>query len=69
MIEAIVIIVASWWPGTDPVVLGHRQQKRQIELLDSTWAELASRNSMVEEGESGATLSYCLRSSETVVHH
>lgn len=35
MIEAIVIIVASWWPGTDPVVLSHRQQKRQIELLDS----------------------------------
>ncbi len=51
MLEALVIIIALgglevilWW-------LDHRQQNKQIELLDSIWAELAIRNSAEEEGE------------------
>jgi hypothetical protein len=34
--------------------LDHRQQKKQIELLDSIWAELAIRNSAEEEEEEEA---------------
>ncbi len=49
MIEAIVIIVALGGLELLLWCLGHRQQKRQIELLDSIWAELAIRNSMLEE--------------------
>ncbi|MFB3814154.1 MAG: hypothetical protein ACE14L_08580 [Terriglobales bacterium] len=49
MVEALVIIAAL---GGLEVVLwffDHRQQKKQIELLDSIWAELAIHNSAEEE--------------------
>jgi len=51
MVEAIVIIIALG--GLELVLwaLDHRQQKKQIELLDSIWAELAIRNSAEEEAE------------------
>ncbi len=51
MLEALVIIVALG--GLEVVLwaLDHRQQKKQIELLDSIWAELAIRNSAEEESE------------------
>lgn len=51
MLEAIVIIIALG--GLEAVLwaLDHRQQKKQIELLDSIWAELAIRNSAEEEQE------------------
>ncbi len=51
MIEAIVIILALGGLELLLWCLGHRQQKRQLELLDSIWAELAIRNSMIEEAE------------------
>jgi hypothetical protein len=53
MIEAVVIIVALG--GLELVLwyLDHRQQKKQIELLDSIWAELAIRNSAEEEAKMG----------------
>jgi len=49
MLEAIVIIIALG--GLELILwcLDHRQQKKQIELLDSIWAELAIRNSAEEE--------------------
>ncbi len=49
MWEAFLIIAAL---GGLEVVLwffDHRQQKKQIELLDSIWAELAIHNSAEEE--------------------
>lgn len=49
MLEAFVIIVAL---GGLEIVLwffDHRQQKKQIELLDAIWAELAIHNSAEEE--------------------
>ena len=51
MLEALLIICALG--GLELVLwyLDHRQQKRQIDLLDSIWAELAIRNSMQEEAE------------------
>lgn len=51
MIEALVIIVALG--GLEIVLwyLDHRQQNKQIELLDSIWAELAIRNSAEEESK------------------
>ena len=51
MLEAFVIIIALG--GLELVLwyLDHRQQKKQIDLLDSIWAELAIRNSMQEEAE------------------
>lgn len=54
MLEAIVIIIALG--GLEVVLwaLDHRQQNKQIELLDSIWAELAIRNSREEEGEPAA---------------
>ena len=54
MLEAVVIILALG--GLEVVLwaLGHRQQKKQIELLDSIWAELAIRNSAEEEEEPAA---------------
>ncbi len=53
MVEAFVIIVALG--GLEFVLwyLDHKQQKRQIDLLDSIWAELAIKNS--EEDERSAT--------------
>jgi hypothetical protein len=53
MLEAIVIIVALG--GLELILwyLDHRQQKKQIELLDSIWAELAIRNSVEEETKAG----------------
>ncbi len=53
MVEAIVIIVALG--GLELILwyLDHRQQKQQIELLDSIWAELAIRNSAEEETKAG----------------
>ncbi len=49
MLEAIVIIVALG--GLEIILwyLDHREQRKQIELLDSIWAELAIRNSVEEE--------------------
>jgi hypothetical protein len=49
MFEAFLIIVALG--GLELILwyLDHRQQKKQIELLDSIWAELAIRNSAEEE--------------------
>lgn len=49
MLEAWVIIVALG--GLEIILwyLDHREQKKQIELLDSIWAELAIRNSAEEE--------------------
>ncbi len=49
MLEAFVIIVALG--GLEVVLwyLDHRQQNKQIELLDSIWSELAIRNSAEEE--------------------
>lgn len=49
MLEAIVIIVALG--GLEIILwyLDRRQQRKQIELLDSIWAELAIRNSVEEE--------------------
>lgn len=51
MLEAVVIIVALG--GLELVLwsIDHRQQKKQIELLDSIWAELAIRNSAEEEAK------------------
>lgn len=51
MLEAFVIIVALG--GLELILwyLDHGQQKKQIDLLDSIWAELAIRNSMQEEAE------------------
>ncbi len=51
MLEALVIIIALG--GLEVILwsLDHRQQKKQIELLDSIWAELAIHNSAEEEGE------------------
>ncbi len=51
MLEALVIIIALG--GLEVVLwsLDHRQQNKQIELLDSIWAELAIRNSAEEEKE------------------
>jgi hypothetical protein len=51
MLEAFVIIVALG--GLELILwyLDHRQQKKQIDLLDSIWAELAIRNAMQEEAE------------------
>ena len=53
MLEAIVIIVALG--GLELILwyLDHRQQKKQIESLDSIWAELAIRNSVEEETKAG----------------
>lgn len=53
MLEAIVIIVALG--GLELILwyFDHRQQKKQIELLDSIWAELAIRNSAEEEAKKG----------------
>ncbi len=49
MLEALVIIIALG--GLEVILwyLDHRQQKKQIELLDSIWAELAIHNSSEEE--------------------
>lgn len=49
MLEAFVIIGALG--GLELVLwfFDHRQQKKQIELLDSIWAELAILNSSEEE--------------------
>lgn len=51
MLEAVVIIIALG--GLELILwyLDHRQQKKQIELLDSIWAELAIRNSAEEEAK------------------
>ncbi len=55
MLEALVIIIALG--GLEVILwyLDHRQQKKQIELLDSIWAELAIRNS-AEDEEEGAKI-------------
>ncbi|MGB9105549.1 MAG: hypothetical protein WCC59_12380 [Terriglobales bacterium] len=51
MLEAVVIIIALGGLEIILWALDHRQQKKQIELLDSIWAELAIRNSAEEERE------------------
>jgi len=60
MLEAFVIIVALG--GLEFILwyLDRREQRKQIELLDSIWAELAIRNSAEEEVQiaSGAHLSH-----------
>lgn len=49
MLEAFVIIVALG--GLEIILwyLDRREQRKEIELLDSIWAELAIRNSVEEE--------------------
>jgi hypothetical protein len=49
MLEAFVIIIALG--GLEIILwyLDRRDQRKQIELLDSIWAELAIRNSAEEE--------------------
>ena len=49
MLEAFVIIVSLG--GLEFILwyLDRREQRKQIELLDSIWAELAIRNSAEEE--------------------
>jgi hypothetical protein len=56
MVEALIIIVALG--GLEFILwsVDHKQQKKQIELLDSIWAELAIRNSVEEEREGAARL-------------
>lgn len=49
MLEALVIIVALGGLEVVLWIFDHRQQKKQIELLDSIWTELAIRNSAEEE--------------------
>lgn len=51
MLEAFVIIAALGGLEALLWALDHRQQKKQIELLDAIWAELAIRNSAEEESE------------------
>jgi hypothetical protein len=51
MLEAVVIIIALGGLEIILWALDHRQQNKQIELLDSIWAELAIRNSAEEERE------------------
>jgi len=54
MLEALVIIAALG--GLEFILwsVDHRQQKKQVDLLDSIWAELAIRNSAEEEERKGA---------------
>ena len=49
MLEAIVIIVALG--GLELLLwqLGRREKRRELELLDAIWTELALRNAAVEE--------------------
>ncbi len=49
MLEALVIIVALG--GLEVVLwfLDQRHQRKQIELLESIWSELAIRNALEEE--------------------
>ena len=49
--EAFVIIVALGGLELLLWYLDRGHQKKQIDLLDSIWAELAIRNSMQEEAE------------------
>ena len=49
MLEAFVIIVALGGLEVLLWYLDRRDQKKQIELLDSIWTELAIRNSAEEE--------------------
>ncbi len=53
MLEAIVIIIALGGLEVLLWFLDHRQQRKQIELLDSIWAELAIRNSVEDEKSAG----------------
>ena len=49
MLEAIVIIVALG--GLELLLwhLGRREARKELELLDAIWTELALRNAAVEE--------------------
>jgi len=49
MLEAIVIIVALG--GLELLLwqLGRREKRRELEVLDAIWTELALRNAAVEE--------------------
>lgn len=49
MLEALVIIVALGGLEVVLWLLDQRHQKKQIELLESIWSELAIRNSLEEE--------------------
>ena len=51
MLEAFVIIVALG--GLEIILwyLDHREQRKEIELLDSIWAELVIRNSEEDEAQ------------------
>jgi hypothetical protein len=53
MVEAFIIIAALG--GLEFILwsIDHRQQKKQVELLDSIWAELAIRNAVEEEEKRG----------------
>ncbi len=57
MLEAVVIIIALG--GLEAVLwaLDHRQQKKQIELLDAIWAELAIKNAQEEQSSSDKDVS------------
>ncbi len=52
MLEALVIILALGGLEVLLWYLDRKHQMKQIELLDSIWAELAIRNSVEEENKS-----------------
>ncbi len=54
MVEALVIIAALGGLELTLWCIGRREQKKQIELLDAIWTELAIRNSVDEEARSAA---------------
>ena len=49
MLEAIVIIVALGGLELLLWYLGRREARKELELLDAIWTELALRNAAVEE--------------------
>ena len=49
MLEAIIIIVALGGLELLLWYLGQREKRRELELLDAIWTELALRNAAVEE--------------------
>ncbi len=50
MLEAIVIIVALGGLELLLWLLGRREARKELELLDAIWTELALRNATEEQG-------------------
>lgn len=65
MLEVLVIVVALG--GLELILwyFDHRQQKKQIELLDSIWAELAIRNVTEEPPNKAATRNHPVAAGDT----